>query len=131
MKLNFEVEIDEERIIKSIEGGNGYSFTDLAISQIREDILNRITAKIDAKSFSDEMQTDFARGVRDKIATLSMEKVKEYLSDESIQKMVDSKLKWQVDCWLEKNMNEYFTKMRDGFVFMTKEEYQIVTSNPQ
>jgi hypothetical protein len=84
---------------------------------------------MDIKTFSDEMTQSFARNTLTKIEELTGKEFDRYLTDEVIAKAVENKIKWRVDNWIEKNMYEYFTKMRDEFVFMRKEDFDSEIEN--
>jgi hypothetical protein len=128
MKINFEVELDEEKLKIDVVSGC-YNLTDRAIDLLRESIVSQILLKIDAKSFGDEMTTSFARLAIDKIQTLSIEKLKTYLSDEAIKAQVDRIIKYNTENWLKQNINEYFSKTKDYFMFMSKEDFDNEIAN--
>jgi uncharacterized membrane protein YheB (UPF0754 family) len=127
MKLNFEVEINSEEIIQSVEGG--YRFTEAVKNRCTNDIVDQICSRLDIKGYSDEMSTNFAKNVYEKIGTLATTKVEQYLSDKSITERVEKNIKSKVDSWIENNLNKYFTEMRDNFIFMRKEDYEAELTN--
>jgi hypothetical protein len=122
MKFNFELDIDESAIIASMSG-TSYDVNTALKQEIRSQVVNSVLSKIDLKSFSDEIQTDFARKVLERVGELSKEKVLSYLSDEAITKKVNDVVRWRTDEFLHKNIIEMFNKMRDEFIFIRKEDY--------
>lgn len=123
MKFNIEIEVDQDKILGEIQSNNTWDINDAIKREIYNQIISTVLKNIDVQSFSNEIQTDFARKVLDKVGELSKEKVLSYLSDEAITKKVNDVVKWRTDEFLQKNITEMFNKMRDEFVFLRKEDY--------